>query len=82
MKLTEKDKQKLKALAVSTKCTFLVEYLEKVKDEVVDVRFTINAKAEYDRDVRLAVCKVIDELLISKLAGLAKDQEKNTDDWS
>lgn len=75
MKLDLKEQRQLRALAQSTKGTFLMEYLQKVKDEVADIRSNLKVKPEIEREVRLAVCDVIDELLIQRLSTLANEDK-------
>lgn len=82
MKFTDQELKKLKGLAKGTKGTFLIEYLERVKNEVADIRSELHVKPELEREVRLAVCNVIDELLIEPLKRHAQDTELPQDDWN
>lgn len=73
MKLTSEQEYKLKSLARSDTKDFLIEYYELVKSEVADVRNTINAPAEHQNAIRIAVCDVLDDFLIQRLKILAED---------
>lgn len=74
MKLTSREQDKLRAIARGTKGTFLIEYLEKIKSVVADVRTPLtNVRPEVEREVRIGICDVIDELLIQKFKVLADE---------
>jgi hypothetical protein len=81
MKLTDVESRKLKRIASTSKGSFLMEYLEKIKSHVADVRNPINVKPEYENAVRVAVCEVIDELVIQRLKTLAEEPETARDEW-
>lgn len=82
MKLTDQELKKLKGLAKGTKGTFLIEYLQRVKDDVADIRSTLKVKPEIEREVRLGICEVIDELLIEPLKRHALEKELEQDNWN
>lgn len=82
MKLTDQELRKLKGLARGTKGTFLIEYLERVKNEVSDIRNKVDVPQEIDRPVREALCNVIDELLIEPLKRHAQEREILQDNWN
>ncbi len=82
MKLTDAEQKKLIGLAKSTKGTFLIEYLNKVKDNCADVRIPFTTKPEIERDVRLALCDKIEELLIEPLRRLSDDIVPPTDTYN
>lgn len=82
MILTERERDKLNKLAQSNKGTYLLPYLEKVKGHVSDIRNPINVKPEIENEVRLAVCELLDELIINKfkvLNGEVETQEERFD---
>lgn len=82
MNLSALEIKKLKSLARGTKGTFLIEFLERIKSEVADIRSELKVKPELEREVRLAVCDVIDELLIANLQRYAQELEPANDDFS
>lgn len=81
MNLTAKDKEKLRALARGTKGTFLIEYFNKLKDHIADIRTPLTVSPEIDRDVRMELCILIDELLIQKFKVLADETIPPEDDY-
>lgn len=70
---------KFKTVAGGTRGQYLLEYLEEVKREVSDVRNPLKVKPEIDREVRLAVCDVIDDLLVAKIKFYRGTVENNTE---
>lgn len=65
----------IKKLAKSGQKKNLLAYLEEVKREVSDIRNEMHVSREIDREVRLAVCNVIDELFIAKISRHSKERE-------
>lgn len=81
MKLTEQEQKKLVALAKSNKGTFLIEYLEKVKDYAADIRNPMTIEPSIQIQVRQAVCEVIEDILIGPLKRFAEDRERDEDSY-
>lgn len=81
MILNSNENKRFKSLAQSAKASFLLEYLEKVKDEVADVRTTLKVKPDFEREVRIALCDVIDELLIEPLKRQSTEITPPEDDY-
>jgi len=65
----------IKKIARSGQRKNLLAYLEEVKREVADVRNKLDVKPEIEREVRIAVCDVIDDLLVHKLNRFSKELE-------
>lgn len=63
MKINKQELKKLQALARSTKGMFLIEWIEKYKNEVADVRTDLAVEPIHDKPVRLAVCNVLEEMI-------------------
>ena len=59
--------KKISNLADSSFAKVLYEFLDEVKTKVADVRNPMNCKPELEKDVRLAVCQVIDEMIINEI---------------
>lgn len=81
MILDKQDSKKLTALAKSGHGKFLVEYLEKLKHSVADVRNPLHVAAELEKPVRLGICEKVDELLIEPLKVNRGDYKKPEDNW-
>lgn len=65
----------IKKIAKSGQKKNLLAYLEEVKRQVADIRTEMKVPREVEREVRLAVCDVIDELLILPLERHSKERE-------
>ena len=76
MILSESLKRKIKNLSNSSQSKSLYEFLEAVKTHVSDIRNEIPCKPEIERDVRIATCDAIDQLIIQKI----KQAGANSDD--
>ena len=78
MILNESLKRKIKSLSYSSQAKNLYEFLEAVKTHVSDIRNIIPCKPEIERDVRIATCDAIDELIIQtiKRAGANSIQDE------
>lgn len=63
-----------KSLGAILKGTQFYDFLEEVKLNIADIRKPINVKPEIQIEVRVAVCEVIDDLIIQRL----KTAEDNT----
>lgn len=84
MQLNKKQSERLRQLSQSTKGTFLLEFLELVKDEVSDVRTNLTIKTEHDKEVRLAVCEVIENLIVKQIKRLQTTDStfEGNDNWN
>jgi hypothetical protein len=67
MILSESLKRKVRNLSNSSQSKSLYEFLEAVKTHVADIRNEIPCKPEIERDVRIATCDAIEELIIQKI---------------
>lgn len=76
MILSENLKRKIRNLSNSSQAKSLYEFLEAVKTHISDIRNEIPCKPEIERDVRLATCDAIEELIIQKIkqAGANSDE--------
>ena len=83
MKLNESLKRKIKSLSQSSQAKNLYEFLEAVKSHVSDIRNEIPCKPEIEREVRLATCDAIDELIIQTIKRANNDySEKNEEEFT
>lgn len=67
MILNESLKKKLRSLSTSSQSKNLYEFLEVVKSHVADIRNEIPCKPEIEREVRIATCDAIEELIIQTI---------------
>lgn len=67
MKLNESLKRKIRSLSQSSQSKNLYEFLEAVKSHVSDIRNEIPCRPEIEREVRLATCDAIEELVIQTI---------------
>lgn len=83
MILTEQQQKKLIPLAKSDYNKQMKAFLELVKSYVADIRTPMTTiKEEIANDVRLGVCRIIDEEIIQTLEQLASgDYEKPENEW-
>lgn len=70
-----------KTLGNVLKGTQFYDFIEEVKLNVADIRKPVNVKPEIQVEVRVAVCEVIDEMIISKLKVNVETEEKGEDNW-
>ena len=67
MILNESLKRKIQSLSQSSQAKNLYEFLEAVKSHVSDIRNEIPCKPDIEREVRLATCDAIDQLVIQTI---------------
>ena len=72
-------RDKIQAIAESETGRFMVQYFEKVKDTIADVRY---GPQGLTNDARVAAIKAIDELLVDKFRVLKRDEREPLGDDS
>lgn len=79
--MNEKLKKRLTTFSKSAHAEILYEYLEFVKQQVSDIRRPMKVKPEIEKEVRLGVCEVIDDLLIKSIQHLNQELDPPEDNW-
>lgn len=74
--------KKLNQLADSSFAKTLYEFLESVKTKVADIREPMNCKPELEKDVRLAVCEVIDEMIINEIKRSSASEPTGNEEYT
>lgn len=76
MILDDLQRKRLASISRSTQGKHLFEFLELVKAHVADIRNDIPCKPEIEREVRLATCDAIEELIVQtiKRAGVERSE--------
>jgi hypothetical protein len=82
MKLDERQQKKLRSLAKSSAAEYLYEFLELVKADVADVRTKMNVRSEVEKEVRLGVCDVIDDLIVNTIKRFGTETEIGKSDYT
>ena len=80
MKLNDSMRKKIRSLSTSSQSKNLYEFLEMVKNHVSDIRNEIPCKPEIERDVRIATCDAIEELIIQTIKRAGIDNESDNYD--
>ncbi len=79
--LNEKQIVSLSTLANSSLADSLLDYLDFIKKEVCDIRNVLKVKAENEKEIRIALCDLLDEYLISELRVRSGKMEKSEDNY-